>query len=106
MTEREDLRDEDKAGIEPAGDTDPSGGDVDLGTALVGPDDQDLGGGPGGGNTVGGGRGSTQIGNTGGTASGNIGESEAGLGGGSGDLGGGGGLGDDPGVPPGNSGNS
>jgi hypothetical protein len=71
--------------------------DVEVGTALEGKAGKMRKGEPGGGATIGAGRGNPELGNisTVGEVPDNTSGSDAGLGGGSGDLGGGGGLGDD-----------
>jgi len=76
--------------------------DVDVGTALEGKPGGARTGEPGGGATIGAGRGNPELGNisTVGEVPDNTSGSEAGLGGGRGDLGGGGGLADDFGTLP------
>jgi hypothetical protein len=101
MDERKKTRDQNAGRTQDSRDAE-QGGDVDVGTALEGQAGRVRAGAPGGGNTIGAGRGNAELGNisTAGEVPDNTSGSEAGLGGGRGDLGGGGGLGDDLGGLP------
>jgi len=97
---REVARGGDTAPVQRADETTRAVDETDFGTALEGKPESTVAGGPGGGSTVGAGRGEPELGNMGnvGTPPDNTLGSEAGLGGGSGDPGAGGGLGDDLGT--------